>query len=116
MPLVRYRAVTSAHKEKLDKFKQKAKPGAPKVQARPRMGPKTGKATWIKVIQMLKKKQLLPAVGFAFSRAKCMELASGLGNIDLTDSKQKSEIHAFIETSLKRLKGSISLHQQIQID
>ena len=55
---------------------------------------------------MLKQKNLLPAVGFAFSRAKCMELAHGLGKMDLTTSSEKSEIHKFIQSALKRLKGS----------
>ncbi len=46
---------------------------------------------------MLKDKQLLPVVVFAFSKRRCEECAYGLANVDLTTGKEKSEIHLFIE-------------------
>ncbi len=56
---------------------------------------------------MLKKKNLLPALVFSFSKKKCEEYANALGNIDLTSGgTEKSEIHVFCERSLNRLRGS----------
>jgi antiviral helicase SKI2 len=59
------------------------------------------------VINLLKKKSLLPVIIFTFSKRKCEDYANALVNLDLTGgSGEKSEIHVFIEKSLSRLKGS----------
>jgi superfamily II RNA helicase len=63
------------------------------------------KSEWTKIITVLKNKNLLPVVCFAFSKKKCEELAFGLGNIDLNEKNEKAEVHQFIENSLQRLKG-----------
>ncbi|TPX31912.1 hypothetical protein SmJEL517_g04858 [Synchytrium microbalum] len=56
---------------------------------------------------LLKKKELLPAIVFVFSRKKVEEFAEMLSNIDLTSgSAEKSEIHVFIERCLENLKGT----------
>ncbi len=55
---------------------------------------------WNKMVKMLKDKQLLPVVVFAFSKRRCEECAYGLANVDLTTGKEKSEIHLFIEVNI----------------
>src|SRR4051812_29991240 len=51
-----------------------------------RGGSKSDKQDWVKIIELLKKKKLLPVVVFSFSRAKCEEIAYGLSKTDLTTS------------------------------
>ncbi|KAL0488400.1 cytoplasmic exosome helicase Ski2 [Acrasis kona] len=63
------------------------------------------KSDWVKILELLKKKKLLPVVVFSFSRAKCEETAYGLTRVDLTTSGEKSEIHIFMESSISRLKS-----------
>ena len=55
---------------------------------------------------MLKKKDKLPVVAFTFSKKKIDENAQNLHNLDLTTAKEKSEIHIFFHSSIKKLKGS----------
>ena len=56
------------------------------------------------LLQILKKKMLLPVVCFIFSRKGCENAAYGLTSLDLNSSKEKSETHMFMEQSLSRLK------------
>ena len=61
---------------------------------------------WVTFIEFLKAKTLLPVVAFTFSRKKCEQLANSLTNVDLNSSSEKSEVHVFLQNSLKRLKGT----------
>jgi antiviral helicase SKI2 len=104
-----YRAAGQSFKDKAAKQKEKAKKSgstAPTPTVRRQPGPGKAKGEWMKIIQILKQKNLLPAVAFAFSKNKCMELATGLASSDLTSAAEKSEIHSFIEVSIKKLKGT----------
>ncbi|KAK5668535.1 Antiviral helicase ski2 [Batrachochytrium dendrobatidis] len=70
-------------------------------------GGPSDKNLYTHLIGMLKKRVLLPAIIFTFSKRKCEEYANTLSNTDLTlGSSEKSEIHVFIERSLVCLKGS----------
>lgn len=65
------------------------------------------KNTYTHLISMLKKKDLLPAVIFTFSKRKCEEYAEAMSNTDLTvGATEKSEVHLFIEKSLAKLSDS----------
>ncbi|XP_049848749.1 uncharacterized protein LOC126316695 [Schistocerca gregaria] len=70
---------------------------------------------WCAIVQMLKKKQLLPAVTFVLSRKKCMFLAGCLASVDLTVDGEKQETIRFIRKCLKRLKGADSQLPQVLI-
>jgi antiviral helicase SKI2 len=59
----------------------------------------------MKIIDVLKKKNLLPVVCFAFSKKKCEELAFIFGNTDLNEKSEKAKIYQFIDNSMQRLKG-----------
>ena len=61
---------------------------------------------WISLIDMLKKKDKLPVVSFIFSKKKIEDTSNNLGSLDLTDQKEKSEIHIFFHKSINRLKGA----------
>ena len=61
---------------------------------------------YIHLIGHLRKMELLPAVIFTFSKRKCEEYASGLSNVDLMTATEKSQVHVFIERSLRRLSRS----------
>ncbi|KAI9018272.1 NUC185 domain-containing protein [Hyaloraphidium curvatum] len=84
------------------------------VQARPggapsRSGPASSvdKNTYTHLISLLRKKDLLPAVVFTFSKRKCEEYAENLSNTDLTvGAAEKSEVHLFIEKSLAKLSDA----------
>lgn len=45
-------------------------------------------------------------VVFVFSRKRCDQAASLLQSVDLTTSKEKSEIHKFFVKCIGRLKGT----------
>lgn len=62
------------------------------------------KNLWVNLIQLLKKKSLLPVVVFTFSKKRCEENVDSLGSIDLTSSSEKSAIHVFFEKSVSKLK------------
>ena len=72
------------------------------------------KNVWISIIQKLKKGQSkkdqneietgLPVVAFTFSRKRCNGYADKLSNLDLTTSKEKHDIHIFIQKCISRLK------------
>jgi antiviral helicase SKI2 len=58
---------------------------------------------WATLIEIMKKKKLIPLIVFSFSRKKCEESAFGLSTVDLTTSSEKSQIHVFFENSISRL-------------
>ncbi|XP_013417315.1 helicase SKI2W isoform X2 [Lingula anatina] len=68
--------------------------------------PAQDKNVWLSVIDMLKKKDKLPAVAFTFSKKKIEDNASNLSSVDLTTQSEKSEIHIFFQKSIAKLKGS----------
>jgi antiviral helicase SKI2 len=92
-----YRAALQA--EKFKKQFSSGKGGGSRV--------KTDRNDWVKLIDMLGKKTLLPVVVFSFSRRSCEETAYSLSQTDLTaSSSEKSEIHIFINHCLQRLNPS----------
>lgn len=64
------------------------------------------RSQWGQLIDLLKKRDLLPMVVFCFSKKRCDTMADLLNSLDLTTSKEKSEIHVFCDASFARLKGS----------
>ncbi|CAN0470424.1 unnamed protein product, partial [Ectocarpus sp. 12 AP-2014] len=62
------------------------------------------RAQWQSLIKKLEKDGLLPVVVFSFSKKKCQECAEGLSSVTLTTAKEKSEIHLFCATAVKRLQ------------
>lgn len=64
------------------------------------------KNIWLSVIEMLKKKDKLPAVAFTFSKKKIEETTANLQTIDLTTGTEKSEIHVFFHKCINKLKGA----------
>lgn len=64
------------------------------------------KQLWVHLVNLLRKKELLPVVVFSFSKKKCEEHADSMPNTDLCTASEKSEIHVVIERSITRLKGS----------
>lgn len=67
---------------------------------------KQDKNTWMSLVGVLKKRVLLPAVIFTFSKRRCEENADALSNVDLLTASLKSEVHVFIERSLAPLNDS----------
>jgi antiviral helicase SKI2 len=64
------------------------------------------------LINLLRKKSLLPVVIFTFSKKKCEQNAGTLTNLDLSTSVEKSEVHVTIEKAVMRLKGIYRTCQQ----
>lgn len=63
------------------------------------------KNLWTHLVAYLQKHKLLPVVCFIFSKKRCEENASSLGNTDLCTASEKSAVHVTIERALKRLNG-----------
>ncbi|KDQ12068.1 hypothetical protein BOTBODRAFT_189538 [Botryobasidium botryosum FD-172 SS1] len=61
---------------------------------------------WVHLVDLLRKRSLLPVVIFTFSKKRCEEQAGLLSNTDLCTAVEKSEVHTVIEKALTRLKGS----------
>ncbi|KAJ1984889.1 Antiviral helicase ski2 [Dimargaris verticillata] len=59
---------------------------------------------WVHLLGCLRKKALLPAVIFTFSRRRCEEYAHGLTNTDFNTAVQKHAVQLFITKSLVRLR------------
>jgi len=57
----------------------------------------------VKLIGVLKKKELLPAVFFVFSKKKCEGCAEKLESMDLSTGAEKAEIHQFFDRCMSRL-------------
>ncbi|CAM9564724.1 unnamed protein product, partial [Choristocarpus tenellus] len=62
------------------------------------------RSQWQSLIKLLEKDSLLPVVVFSFSKKKCQECAMGLSSLTLTDAKERSEIHLFCASAVKRLQ------------
>ncbi|SCU98503.1 LADA_0H13432g1_1 [Lachancea dasiensis] len=67
-----------------------------------RSGP--NKKTWSNLVNYLKSKDLLPAVIFVFSKKRCEDYADWLDGVNFCASKERSQIHMFIDKSVTRLK------------
>ncbi|KAL3231415.1 Antiviral helicase SKI2 [Nakaseomyces bracarensis] len=76
--------------------------GSNKRQFFRRSGP--NKKTWSNLIDYLRKKELLPMVVFVFSKKRCEEYADWLEGVNFCNSKERSQIHMFIEKSITRLR------------
>ena len=100
-------AVTTTMRLKQAK-KEERKPKRTGASAAPRNRTSfaSQRGTWANIVAMLHARDLLPAVGFVFSKKKCMDLAQSLEHIDLTNREEKDAIRKFIDESIKRLKGS----------
>jgi antiviral helicase SKI2 len=61
------------------------------------------KNIWLSLINVLEKKELLPAVAFTFSRKRCDDNINLLSSLDLNSQSEKSEIHIFVQKSLLNL-------------
>ncbi|EFY95805.1 DEAD-like helicases superfamily protein [Metarhizium robertsii] len=62
------------------------------------------KNLWVHLVQFLRKKSLLPACIFVFSKKRCEQNADALSNQDFCTAQEKSHIHMVIEKSIARLK------------
>ncbi|KAK0749094.1 NUC185 domain-containing protein [Schizothecium vesticola] len=71
------------------------------------------KNLWVHLVQFLKKKALLPACIFVFSKKRCEENADALSNQDFSTAQEKSAIHMIIEKSIARLKPEDRVLPQI---
>lgn len=71
------------------------------------------KNLWVHLVQFLKKKTLLPACIFVFSKKRCEENADALSNQDFCTAQEKSHIHMIIEKSIARLKPEDRVLPQI---
>lgn len=71
------------------------------------------KNLWVHLVQFLKKKTLLPACIFVFSKKRCEENADALSNQDFCTASEKSHIHMIIERSVARLKPEDRVLPQI---
>lgn len=69
---------------------------------------------WVHLVQHLKKKDLLPACIFVFSKKRCEENADALSNLDFCTATEKSAIHMIIERSIARLKPEDRILPQIR--
>jgi antiviral helicase SKI2 len=62
------------------------------------------KTLWVHMVQNLRKKELLPACVFVFSKKRCEQNAESCSNLDFCTASEKSAIHMTIENSIARLK------------
>lgn len=98
----------TGYNKALDAKKERASKASQNFGAKGQRGghPNQDKNVWISLIDMLKKKDKLPVVSFIFSKKKIEDTSNNLGSLDLTDQKEKSEIHIFFHKSMNRLKGA----------
>ncbi|PHH82084.1 hypothetical protein CDD82_7079 [Ophiocordyceps australis] len=68
---------------------------------------------WVHLVQFLRKKTLLPACIFVFSKKRCEQNADALSNQDFCTASEKSRIHIVIEKSIARLKPEDRVLPQI---
>ncbi|KAI1325689.1 DSHCT domain-containing protein [Xylariaceae sp. FL0255] len=71
------------------------------------------KNLWVHLVQFLKKKTLLPACIFVFSKKRCEENADALSNQDFCTAQEKSHIHMIIQKSVARLRPEDRVLPQI---
>ncbi|KAL8834030.1 MAG: hypothetical protein Q9170_003961 [Blastenia crenularia] len=69
---------------------------------------------WVHLVQHLRKRELLPACIFVFSKKRCEENADALSNLDFCTASEKSAIHMTIERSIARLKPVDRILPQIR--
>ena len=69
---------------------------------------------WVHLVQHLKKKELLPACIFVFSKKRCEENADALSSLDFCTATEKSAIHMVVERSIARLKLEDRILPQIR--
>ena len=69
---------------------------------------------WVHLVQHLKKKELLPACIFVFSKRRCEENADALSSLDFCTATEKSAIHMIVERSIARLKPEDRILPQIR--
>lgn len=62
------------------------------------------KSLWVDVVYFLKKKALLPAVIFTFSKRKCEENADALMSTDLNAASEKSAVRLFMDRAVAKLR------------
>lgn len=68
------------------------------------------------VVGMLRRKELLPAVVFTFSRKRCEEQAVGLGGTDfLGDQRKRREARTVVDSSLRRLSAEDRKLPQVRV-
>ncbi|XP_028393122.1 helicase SKI2W-like [Dendronephthya gigantea] len=97
-----HRKAVEAKKERSQKYKAKDNYGA--KGPRSHTNPNEERNVWISLIRKLEKDEGLPVVAFTFSRNRCNDNAGRLSNMDLTTSKEKHEIHIFMQKCISRLK------------
>ena len=100
--------LTTGYQKALDAKKERTSKTAQSFGAKNRQSghPSQDKNMWLSVIEMLRKKDKLPAVAFTFSKKRIEENANHLHSVDLTTSSEKSEIHVFFQKCISRLKGT----------
>ena len=102
-------AIRAAQQAKADK-KAEGKPqrGGASSQRAHFASASSRSGTWSNIVKYLDDHNLFPAVGFVFSKKRCMDLAEkSLVHMDLTSSYDKQVIRAFIDASLSaKLKGA----------
>ena len=70
------------------------------------------RAQLAELVQLLRKRDLLPAAVFCFSKRRCDAAADALGGLDLTTAAEKHASHVFVERCLARLaEGDRALPQ-----
>jgi antiviral helicase SKI2 len=98
-------ALVTGKEEKTKKSdKKKKKPTGRTTQPKQkRQKRNAGKGDWTGLIRHLQTENLLPCVVFSFSKKVCMGSARLLLTEDLTTAREKSNIHVFCQTAIKRL-------------
>jgi antiviral helicase SKI2 len=56
------------------------------------------------LIQLLRKRDLLPVAFFTFSKKRCDSAADACSGLDLTTSAEKHTVHVFVQQVLSRLR------------
>lgn len=76
-------------------------------------GGKSDRTHWLKLIDTLKQKELLPLAVFCFSKKRCDQIVDSLGSLDFTTGQEKAQIFRFFERAASQLKGSDKALPQI---
>ncbi|XP_059165640.1 superkiller complex protein 2-like [Physella acuta] len=100
--------LTPGYNKAMEAKKERASKSSQSFGAKGSRGgaPGQDKNIWLSVIEMLKKKDKLPAVAFTFSKKKIEETTANLQTIDLTTATEKSEVHVFFHRCINKLKGA----------
>ncbi|KAF6000413.1 helicase [Cyanidiococcus yangmingshanensis] len=94
-----YKAAQDAEREALTKRGVKGRAAAAATVNRP---------AWSTLVHFLRKRDLMPAVVFCFSRKRCEEAADSLGSMDLLQGSASdgNRIHVLMESALSRLSDA----------